>query len=133
MCKLGESIEDKEQAVAWYRKAADAGYANGWTRIGAATGDESLLERAAQLGDPEAKLRLGELSFTRKKRREAYQLFLAAAKAGYGPAMIRVGDCHLNGDGASVSEVDAVNWYRKAALVGDPEGLKKLQLLGKTQ
>jgi TPR repeat protein len=133
MCRLGESLEDKQQAVAWYRKAADAGYANGWTRIAMSTGDESLYERAAQLGDAEAKFRLGELAYGRKKRREAYRLFLAAASAGYAPAMIRAGDCHLEGDGASVSEVDAVNWYRRAALAGDSQGLAKLQRLGKTQ
>ena len=69
----------------------------------------------------------------RKKRREAYQHFLAAANSGYAPAMIRVGDCHLNGDGAYVSEVDAVSWYRKAALAGDEQGLAKLKQLGKTQ
>jgi TPR repeat protein len=133
MCRWGESLDDREQALALFRKAADLGYVNGWTRMAAVTGDAALLERAAQFGDAEAKLRLGEIELQRKKRREAYKLFRAAADSGYGPAMIRVGDCHLNGDGTWLSEIDAVNWYRKAALAGDSQGLAKLQSLGKTQ
>jgi uncharacterized protein len=137
MCKLGESLgespKDREEKLALFRKAADAGYVNGWTRIGVVTNDEAVLERAAQLGDAEAKLRLGEMQFRRKKRREAFKLFQAAAEAGYAPAMVRVGDCHLNGDGASVSEIDAVNWYRRAALAGDEQAVAKLKQLGKTQ
>ena len=105
-----------------------------WLRwIGVVTGDAAMLERAAQSGDAEAKMRLGEIEYQRKKRREAFKLFRAAADAGYAPAMVRVGDCHLNGDGASVSEIDAVNWYRKAALAGNQDALDKLRKLGKTQ
>jgi TPR repeat protein len=133
MCKLGETLEDREQALSLFRGAADAGYVNGWTRIGVVTGDTAFFERAAQLGDAEAKLRLGEIEYKRNKRREAYRLFRAAADSGYAPAMVRTADCHLEGGGASLSEVDAVNWYRKAALAGDPQGLAKLQKLGKTQ
>ena len=133
MCLIAESTDDREQKLALFRRAADAGYVNAWTRIGVLTGDAAMFERASQAGDAEATLRLGEIEYQRKKRREAFKLFRAAADAGYSPAMIRVGDCHLNGDGAYVSEVDAVNWYRKAALAGNQEALDKLRQLGKTQ
>jgi TPR repeat protein len=133
MCVVAETLDDPDQKLALFRRAADAGYINAWTRIGVATGDTSMFNRAAQLGDPEAKFRLGEIEYQRKKRREAFRLFRAAAEGGYGPAMVRVGDCHLNGDGASLSEIDAVNWYRKAALAGNQEAINKLKKLGKTQ
>ena len=133
MCKVGESLSDRDESLKLYMKAAELGYPNAWTRIGVSMNDVAMLERAAQAGDPEAKLRLGEIEFQKKKRREAYRLFRASADAGYAPAMVRVGDCNLNGDGTSLSEVDAVNWYRKAAHAGDQQALAKLQKLGKTQ
>ena len=133
MCKLGESFDDREKALALFRKAADSGYANGWTRIAAVTGDAALLAKAAQSGDAEAKLRLGEIEYQRNRRREACRMFRAAADSGYAPAMVRAGDCHLEGEGASRSEVDAVNWYRKAALAGDRQAAARLQKLGKSQ
>jgi TPR repeat protein len=127
MCRLVESLTDREEKIALFRRAADAGYANAWTRLAGVTGEVAPLHWAAQAGDAEAKLRLGEIEYQRNK------LFRESADAGYAPAMVRVGDCHLNGDGAYVSEVDAVNWYRKAALAGDEQAMGKLRQMGKSQ
>lgn len=129
MLKAGELTGNPE----WYKKAADAGSVKGWTRLGVANSDSALLERAAKAGDPEAKMHLGLIEQKRKRYKPAYQLFLESANAGYGPAMMHVGDCHMNAIGTWRSEVDAVNWYRKAALAGDPAGLERLKKLGKSQ
>lgn len=118
MAKLGETTGDRS----WLEKAAAAGYVNAWTKLG-------QLDRAATAGDPEAKTLLGDKS---KKPKDAYRLYTEAAEAGYAPAMRRLGDCHMEGRGTWVSDIDAVNWYRRAAMKGDEEAMKKLNELGKT-
>jgi TPR repeat protein len=95
----------------WLEKAAGAGYANAYTKLG-------QLDRAAELGDPEAKMLLGD-SLRSKKPRQAYTLYVEAAKSGYAPAMTRLGDCSLNGIGTSRSDIDALKWYREALSTGD--------------
>jgi TPR repeat protein len=132
MCRMGETASDREEALRWFRKAGDLGNVNAWTRIGALTGDTAALERAAQAGDGEAKMRLGEMEARRGRYKQAYLLYRAAADAGYAPAMTRVGDCHFEGKGTWVSEVDAVNWYRRAVHAGDKDAMEKLKRLGKT-
>jgi TPR repeat protein len=118
MVRLAEDTGDR----AWLEKAAAAGYANAWTKLG-------QLDRAAAAGDPEAKVLLAEKS---RKPKEAFQLYLEAAQAGYAPAMLRLGDCTMEGRGTSRSEIDAVNWYRQAARAGSREALDKLARLGKS-
>lgn len=105
----------------WLERAAAAGYANAWTKLGE-------VEKAAQAGDPEAKTILADRS---RDRRSAYKLYVEAANKGYAPAMLRAGDCHMDGRGASRSEIDAVNWYRRAAQAGSAEAQEKLTRLGK--
>jgi len=118
MARVGGATGDR----AWLEKAAAAGYVNAWTKLGD-------LDRAAAAGDPEAKVLLGDKT---RKVKEAFRLYSEAAEAGYAPAMRRLGDCHLEGRGTWVSEVDAVNWYRRAALKGDKEAMTKLTAMGKT-
>ena len=117
MVEVGKSSGDRT----WFQRAAEAGYANGWTQLGE-------LDKAAAAGDPEAKVLLGDKA---RKPQDAYRLYLEAANAGYAPAMIRAGDCHMNARGASRSELDAVNWYRRAALTGSSEAMERLKKLGK--
>jgi TPR repeat protein len=105
----------------WLERAAAAGYANAWTKLGQP-------ERAAEAGDPEAQVILADRL---RDSRAAWRLYVEAANAGYAPAMLRAGDCQLEGKGTSRSEVDAVNWYRRAAQAGSTEALEKLRRLGK--
>ena len=95
----------------WLEKAAGAGYANAFTKLG-------QLEKAAQMGDPEAKILLGD-SVRQKKPKQAIAYYTEAANSGYAPAMTRLGDCNLNGEGTSGSEIDALKWYRDAVSAGD--------------
>jgi TPR repeat protein len=117
MIELGNSTGDRT----WFQRAAEAGYANAWTRLGE-------LDKAAAAGDPEARMLLGDKA---RRPQDAYRLYVEAANAGYAPAMIRAGDCHLNARGTSRSEVDAVNWYRRAVLAGSTEAMERLKKLGK--
>ncbi|HYP12459.1 MAG TPA: tetratricopeptide repeat protein, partial [Bryobacteraceae bacterium] len=135
MVKLGDSLvaKNREEASGWYRKAAEAGSMAGRTKLGVLTGDMDAIRRAADAGDGEAKFLLAESLSKAKKYKQAYLLYLEASDKGFAPAMMRAGDCHMDGYGASRSEVDAVNWYRKAALTGYPAALAKLKELGKTQ
>jgi TPR repeat protein len=105
----------------WLERAAAAGHANAWTKLGD-------IERGAAAGDPEAQVLLADRM---SDRRDAYKLYTEAAADGYAPAMMRLGDCHFEGKGTSRSEIDAVNWYRRAANAGSAEALAKLESLGK--
>jgi len=107
----------------WLEKAANAGYPNAFTKLG-------QLEKAAEMGDAEAKVLLGDAVRT-KKPRQAYALYVDAAKTGYGPAMTRLGDCHRNAQGTSRSEIDALKWYREAVIAGDTAASERLKALGK--
>lgn len=118
MVRLAEDTGD----TTWLDSAAAAGYANAWTKLG-------QLEKGAAAGDPEAKMLLADKA---RNAKQAYRLYVEAADAGYAPAMLRAGDCHMEGRGTSRSEVDAVNWYRRAARAGSRDALDKLAKLGKT-
>ncbi|MBC7926537.1 MAG: sel1 repeat family protein [Bryobacteraceae bacterium] len=118
MVKTAETTGDSK----WLEKAAESNYAPALTKLG-------KVDEAAAAGDPEAKILLGDRT---KKPREAYKLYLEAAGAGSLAAMRRLAECHINGRGTSVSPIDGVNWYRKAAQGGDAESLAILQKLGKT-
>jgi TPR repeat protein len=86
-------------------------------------------EKAAEAGDPQAKVALADMT---KNTHKAYALYLEAANAGYLPAMRRLAECHIHGRGTSVSEIDGINWYRKAAWAGDAESAAILKQKGKT-
>jgi len=84
---------------------------------------------AAEPSDPESLVALADKT---KSPQKAYKMYLQAADKGYMPAMRRLAECHLNGRGTSLSPIDGVNWYRKAAWAGDAESVAKLKALGKT-
>lgn len=115
-------MADQTGEKVWLEKAAASGYVKALTQLG-------QVDQAAAAGDPEAKTLLADRT---KKPRQAYALYLEAAEAGYTPAMRRLGDCHRQGRGTSVSEIDGINWYRKAAMAGDLEAMETLKKLGKT-
>ncbi len=118
MVKAADLTGDKK----WLEKAAEANYTPAYTKLG-------QFEKAAEAGDPEALVALADKT---KSPQKAYKLYLQAADKGYLPAMRRLAECHINGRGTSLSPIDGVNWYRKAAQAGDAESLAKLKQLGKT-
>lgn len=133
-----------EEARKWRAAAAQAGDAESLFRLG----DPDSLRRAAEAGHKRAQFLTRRLSLeeavsagvpegifemARKVRnpREAYRLLVEAADKGYAPAMLLAGDWQLEGRGTSQSEVDAANWYRRAALIGSAEAMERLRKLGK--
>lgn len=79
----------------------------------------SRLRTAAQRGDAQAQLALGQLLIngvgTRLDIREALSWFLIAADAGVPMAMNMLGRCHEYGFGVPVDYVQAACWYLRAA------------------
>ena len=77
----------------------------------------SLLSSIAR-ADPAEDMALGEAAFNREDLPVAISFLTKAAKQGYAPAQVRLGEI------MDVSEYDkdAVDWYRKAAEQGDAAG-----------
>ena len=106
--------KDKNEAVKWYRKAADQGH------------EESKLQlelkdtfEGAEKGDREAQYRLSDyyshgIGMAMDKN-EAVKWCRKAADQGYVQAQYRLGDCYFLGEGVAEDLVEAVKWYRKAA------------------
>jgi TPR repeat protein len=107
-----------------HQEAAAAGHLGARYAVGQLTA-----EQAAQQGVPKAYFDLGRQERNAKR---AFEFYRKAAEGGYAPAMTAIGDALLNGRGTYRSEIDAVNWYRKAVYAGDQEAMKKLADLGKS-
>ena len=105
----------------WLEKAAAAGYANAFTKWGS-------WNARPRWATPKRRC-CSEMACAPKKPRQAYALYVEAAKAGYVPAMTRLGDCSLNGQGTSRSEIDALKWYREALANGDATAEARLKFL----
>ena len=97
----GEKAYDEqnyEEAVKWYRKAAEQGLA-------------------------EAQNSLGDCYYNgdgvSEDEEEAVKWYRKAAEQGLAEAQNSLGDCYYNGDGVSKNYEEGVKWYRKAAEQGD--------------
>jgi TPR repeat protein len=93
---------DKTNAVAWLKKAADAGDAQG----------------AAVLGDM---YEYGD-GIT-KNMAEAFRLLTIGANAGILPAQVDLGELYMNGNGVGQDRYQGIVWKARAAEKGAPIGL----------
>lgn len=90
---------------------------------------EERLERelsAAELGDIEAMVRLGEMYLSRDgvaNAVKAARWFRKAAELGNADGMARLGMLYEEGRGVLKNEQKAVQWYRKAAELGNNDGM----------
>ena len=86
--------QDYNQAVVWYRKAAEQGYAN-------------------------AQESLGVCYFfgwgVTRDRTQAIAWYRKAAEQGYAEAQYELGVCYFFGWGVMQNESEALYWYHKAA------------------
>ena len=89
--------KDLEEAVKWYRKAAEQGYARAQYNLG----------HCYEYGKGVEKNEIETVKWYRK-----------AAEQGYAVAQNGFGFCYDNGTGVEKNEVEAVKWYRKAAEQG---------------
>jgi TPR repeat protein/pSer/pThr/pTyr-binding forkhead associated (FHA) protein len=130
----GDGVDkDEKEAVKWYRKAADQGFALAQYNLAGCyfggTGvdkDESesvkWLKKAADQGFALAQYNLAGYYFggtgVDKDESESVKWLKKAADQGLAEAENRLGQCYTNGEGVDKDEKEAVKWYQKAAEQG---------------
>jgi len=106
--------KDKNEAVKWYRKAADQGHAQSKLQL-----ELKDTFEGAENGDREAQYRLSDYYFhgigMAMDKNEAVKWCRKAADQGYVQAQYWLGYYYFLGEGVAEDEVEAVKWYRKAA------------------
>lgn len=137
--------EKYEEAVAWYRKAAEQGHALAQKELGRCcehgVGTEANLEEAlawyrkAKEGgqsvdrdilrvekmliepalDPEECCNLANRLYNEEKYEEAMEWYRKAAQQGHAKAQYQLGRCYFVGRGVPARWKEAVKWYRMAA------------------
>jgi uncharacterized protein len=125
-----KTLEGLTQAVYWFRKAAEQGYADAEMRLAGAYGagegvsrDNNFalywLMKAAEDGQATAQWVLGALyrdgREVERNEEKAFDLFLRAAKQGDVDSQFSVAQMYEEGDVVPQNYVRAVNWYKKAS------------------
>jgi TPR repeat protein/serine/threonine protein kinase len=100
------SVADRREAVAWFRKAAERGYAAAQQHLGFCYTSGFGIEKP----DP----------------KEAFNWFLKAAEQGNPGSQYNVGVCYLQGKGVAPNPKEAAEWYRKAAIQGNANAQNSL-------
>ena len=90
--------KNEEEAVKWYQKAAEQGYAKGQVRLGHA-------------------YLYGWGGITTNEE-EAVKWYRKAAEQGYAEGQYNLGNCFYSGYGVTKDEEEAMKWYHKAAEQG---------------
>jgi TPR repeat protein len=109
--QLGRALHRAEayaEAMAWYRKAADAGNARALSNIG------TLFDEGSGVAEDDV---------------EAVAWYRKAADLGFSAAMLNLGIMYEEGTGVDMDPAEAARWYRKAADLGDPDAMNALGLL----
>ena len=134
----GRGVEKSfEEAVKWYRKAADSGYVAAQRDLGsmydfgrgvAQDHFEAAIwyRKAANQGDPLAQAALGFLyaegQGVARDPSEALRLFRASAEAGNANGQYQLARSYADGIGQPQDLTQAATWYKKAADQGDGDG-----------
>lgn len=106
-CYMGEKFsQTRAERYAWYRKAADQGYADA----------ENWVGRYFEEG----------WGGVKKNQAEAVKWFRKAAEQGNVCAQYNLAVKLENGHGCNINEEEAVRWYKKAAEQGDADAQNKL-------
>ena len=130
----GEGVsQDYSQAVAWYRKAAEQGFAIAQYRLGKMYGSGrgvpqdygqavAWFQKAAEQGDAEAQALLGGMYATGQgvpqDDRQALVWIQKAAEQGGALGQTLLGSMYDNGEGVPQDYGQAVFWYRKGCRAG---------------
>lgn len=140
--RLGESYynadePDYEEAVKWYRLAADKGNAKAQNNLGLCiingNGVEKSIQEAvkwfrmaAEQGLASGQCSLGICYYrgdgVEKNEQEAVAWFRKAAEQDYAPAQTRLGICYVEGVGVEKDEKEAVKWFQLSAEQGFATG-----------
>jgi TPR repeat protein len=133
--------KDVNEAVKWYRKASEQGYALAQFTLGLCYENGVGLEKdssealkwiceAAEQGSAAAQLDLGMRCISgnglEQNADEAVRWFTKAASQGLAYAQYQLGQCYHLGQGLEKNDVEAVKWYRKAAEQGLPSAQREL-------
>lgn len=107
--ELGAHVsKDLAQAAAWYRKAADQGFAQAQHSLGI------LYEYGSGIAaDPAT----------------AVQWYRKAAEQGFAPAQFSLGLCYAHGKGVPLDFGQALEWYGKAAKQNNSDAMLNLAFL----
>jgi len=126
--------KDYREAVRWYRKAAEQGYAKAQFNLGdmlyqgkGAAQDyvEAInwIQKAADQGNARAENALGYLYSSGEgvpqDDKQAVACYRKAAEQGYPLAKQALGSMYFYGEGVQQDDGQAVAWYQKAAEQGD--------------
>lgn len=137
--------EKWEEAVKWYRKAAEQGHASaqynlGWcydNGYGVVRNESEAVKwfyMAAVQNHSEAQFDLGlscEFGLgISKNKEEAARWYYQAAVQNHVGAQRELGWCFEFGEGISQNIEEAIKWYYKAAEQGDHDAKKRLEELG---
>ena len=138
--------ENKErEAVEWYTKAAEQGYALAQCDLGFCyqfgEGVEKnpakaveWFRKAAEQGDARAQCYLGDCYMlgegVKQEPAKAVEWYRKAAAQGYARAQFNLGVCYEEDATLEKDRAKAVEWYRKAAAQGYARAKKALQKLG---
>ena len=139
-CRIGNCYaegkvvaKDEAEAVRWYRKAADQGYADAqcwlgkWYTYHLTIGEKpqaaKWYRKAAEQGHVVAQHELGVLYFrgaggVTNNYAEAVRLFRKGAESGYARSIHNLGTCYAEGKGVPQDKSEAYRLYRKAAEMG---------------
>jgi len=102
--------QDSKQALHWYRKAAEQGYATAQNNLGAMYANGAIEWPQYNLDDTYDTSSRVPLDY-----KKAVFWYRKAAEQGYAAAQFNLGVRYANGRGVNKDTKQAVNWYRKAA------------------
>ena len=126
-----------QEAVKWYRKAAEQGDANAQNSLGVMyykgegvprDHQEAVkwYRKAAEQGHAGAQFNLGLMYHqgegVPKNATEAVRWWRKAAEQGTASAQVNLGLMYLRGEGVPKNATEAVKWFRRAAERGDAQG-----------
>ena len=108
--KKADNEKNYSEAVKWYLKAAEQGYADAQNNLGFCYDNGKGVEK-----DP----------------KQAVYWYQKAAEQGYASAQFNLGLCYENGKGVEQDQKQALSWYQKAADQGDEDAKAKVKQLTK--
>ena len=129
-----------EEAVKWYRKAADQNLADAQFHLGmcysqghgvARDGKSgmNLIRKAAEQGQAEAQFMVGKQYCFSNDYAEGVKWLRKAAEQNFAKAQYKLGDCYWLGSGVPKDKVEAYKWCYLAAKQGDEDAKRILPLV----
>ena len=138
--------KDIEQAVSYYRKSAEQGFADAQLALSLCyyhgngvkqdySQAANWMRKAAEQGNEDAKKYLPQVEALLKEQQSSedseesdFQKYISAAKQGDAKAQYMIAFCFYKGDGVNQDLTQAVSWWRKAANQGIAEAQYMLGL-----